>query len=76
MSISSAKADDVHVKTVEEIGLDLNITDGERRQAEKKLVRRIDLRMMPLMMLICTSRRHIILKGCYTDSISRCFKLP
>ena len=41
------------MKTVEEIGVDLNIGSGDRKDIERKLLRKIDLRMMPLMMLIC-----------------------
>lgn len=55
MSVSSAKADDLRVKTVEEIDLDLNIGEGTRKEMERKLVRKVDLRMMPLMMFICWS---------------------
>lgn len=53
MSVSSTKGEDLRVKTVEEIGMDLHVDAGTRKEMEKKLVRKIDLRMMPLMMLIC-----------------------
>jgi len=46
----------LHLQTV---GADVNMEDmygEERKTKEKALVRKVDIRMMPLMMLLCTSR--------------------
>lgn len=40
------------VKTIEDLDVELDIGEGERKELEKKLLRKIDLRLMPLMMLI------------------------
>lgn len=57
----------LHLDTLD---TDVKVVDGavvieNRAEKEKKLLRRIDLRMMPLMMLICmsiTPLRSIIIK--------------
>ena len=55
-SINEAMADQkapVHLKTVD-ADVDLNLIYGEdRKEKEAALVRKVDMRMMPLMMLIC-----------------------
>ena len=51
----AAEVSALHLDTLDK---DLKVVDGaivieNRAEKEKKLLRRIDLRMMPLMMLIC-----------------------
>lgn len=40
------------VKTVEDLDIEIDIGEADRKQLEKKLLRKIDLRLMPLMMVI------------------------
>lgn len=49
-TIHEDKATDV--KTIEDLDVEIDIGEGERKELEKKLLRKIDLRLMPLMMLI------------------------
>ncbi|EMC96903.1 hypothetical protein BAUCODRAFT_68817 [Baudoinia panamericana UAMH 10762] len=49
---SSIKDYDLQVKTVEALEVGLDIGDGSREDLEKKLLRKIDIRLMPMMMLI------------------------
>lgn len=41
-----------NVKTVEDLDIEIDIGEADRKQLEKKLLRKIDLRLMPLMMVI------------------------
>lgn len=53
----------LHLQTV---NADVNLEDmygEERKKREKALVRKIDLRMMPLMMLLCESPRLAMYQG-------------
>ena len=61
-SINEAVADHkapLHLQTVD-ADVDLDLMYGEDRKAkEKALVRKVDMRMMPLMMLICKPAHYI-----------------
>jgi MFS family permease len=52
MSHSNTNDKMTDVKTVENIEIDLDIGEGPRGPIEKKLLRKIDTRLMPLLMLI------------------------
>lgn len=60
VSKTSEEDDAVHFETAS-MGLEAPPRDGplieDRERKEKDLVRKIDLRMMPLMMLLCTCPR-------------------
>lgn len=69
------KSPDFHLET---LGTEVRSDDPvvlEREAKEKALVRRIDKRMMPLMMLICELEPQC-LECCSTDPHSRCPELP
>jgi hypothetical protein len=56
MSSIKSGVDKIRVDALETVDVDpavYNIGDGDRKDLEKQLLRKIDIRMMPLMMLIC-----------------------
>lgn len=74
----------VHVETAEDDlknaeGVHYPVIEG-RIEKEKELLRKIDLRMMPLMMLICKAASLVlpestVVVSLIADILSRCFEL-
>jgi hypothetical protein len=52
MSDTDANYKTTDIKTIEDIEIDVDIGEGPRGPLEKKLLRKIDTRLMPLLMLI------------------------
>lgn len=53
------KEEKIELEAISKIQDEVLLDIGDRTAAEKRLVRKIDIRLMPMMMLICKSYTHI-----------------